>query len=179
MSVVFLFLLPSFALTVYLPFPAKIRFIHAPLQVVGINLLIAGLVLGLNLGRPIGFTVGYHQVIGYCVLGILFSLQPILGILQHRYYTRTKERSMFGVFHRWLGRLAILLGIINGGLGFMQSGPLGSTYVPRWSVVAYGIAAGLMFLLHVAVVLGSGFTKPQAERRSESRYYFPSNQSTS
>jgi hypothetical protein len=179
MSIVFLFLLPSVALTVYLPFPMKIRLIHAPLQVVDIILLIAGLVLGLNLGRPIGFTTGYHQVIGYCVLGILFSLQPLLGLLQHSHYTRTKERSIFGVFHRWLGRLAILLGIINGGLGFMQTGPVGSTYVPRWSVIAYGIAAGLMFLLHVAVVLGSGFMKRRAERRSESRYFFPSNRSTS
>jgi len=178
MSTVFLFLLPSFALTVYLPFPKKIRCIHAPLQVVAIILFIAGLVLGLNLGRPIGFTAGYHQVIGYSVLGILFSLQPILGILQHRHYTRTGGRSIFGVFHQGLGRLAILLGIINGGLGFMQTGPVGSTYVPRWSVVAYGVAAGLMFLLYVAVVLGSGFIKRRAERRSESRYSFPSNQFT-
>lgn len=179
MSIAFLFLLPSFALTVYLPFPKKIRFIHAPLQVVDIILLIAGLVLGLNLGRPIGFTAGYHQVIGYFVLGILFSLQPILGALQHRHYTRTGGRSIFGVFHQWLGRLAILLGIINGGLGFMQTGPVGSTYVPRWSVVAYGIVAGLMFLLYVAVVCGSGFiklrAKLRAERRSESGYSLPSN----
>lgn len=169
MSIAFLFLLPSFALTVYLPFPKKIRFIHAPLQAVDILLLIAGLVLGLNLGRPIGFTAGYHQVIGYFVLGILFSLQPILGALQHRHYTRTGGRSIFGVFHQWLGRLAILLGIINGGLGFMQTGPVGSTYVPRWSVVAYGIAAGLMFLLYVAVVCGSGFIKRRAKRRAERR----------
>jgi Cytochrome domain of cellobiose dehydrogenase len=179
MSIAFLFLLPSFALTVYLPFPKKILFIHAPLQAVDIILLIAGLVLGLNLGRPIGFTAGYHQVIGYFVLGILFSLQPILGALQHRHYTRTGGRSIFGVFHQWLGRLAILLGIINGGLGFMQTGPVGSTYVPRWSVVAYGIVAGLMFLLYVAVVCGSGFIKQRAkrraERRSESGYSLPSN----
>jgi hypothetical protein len=175
MSITFLFLLPSSALTVYLPFPKTIRFIHAPLQAVDIILLIAGLVLGLNLGRPIGFTAGYHQVIGYSVLGILFSLQPILGALQHRHYTRTGGRSIFGVFHQWLGRLAILLGIINGGLGFMQTGPVGSTYVPRWSVVAYGIVAGLMFLLYVAVVCGSGFIKRRAERRAESGYSLPSN----
>ena len=145
----------------------KIRFIHAPFQVVVLILLIAGLVLGLNLGRPMGETLGYHQVVGYCVLGILFSLQPTLGMLQHLYYNKTKGRSVFGVIHRWLGRLAILLGTVNGGLGFMQAGPVGNTEVPTWSVVAYGIAAGLMFLIHIAVVLGAGFIKRRAERRAK------------
>jgi hypothetical protein len=37
--------------------------------------------------------------------------------------------SLFGLFHRWIGRLAITLAMINGGLGFM----LAKEYKPVWS----------------------------------------------
>lgn len=47
----------------------------------------------------------------------------------------------------------IVLGIINGGLGFRLTGPVGSRYVPRYAVILYSVVAGVVGLLYAAVVI--------------------------
>lgn len=60
---------------------------------------------------------------------------------------------MMGSSHRWLGRSAIILGIVNGGLGFHTAGIFGSANVPRWSVIVYATVAGLTFSSYVLITL--------------------------
>lgn len=160
MSVLFLLFFPLFALTLYLPWAKRVRFVHAPLQILSIILLIVGLATGVALGKKVDMLDGYHQVIGYIVVTCLVVFQPALGIYQHLYYHRTGGRSAFGAFHQWLGRIVILAGVVNGGLGFLQSGPVGSEWVPRGAVLAYSIVAVVVFLFYVAVVF---ITKRRAQ----------------
>ena len=58
-----------------------------------------------------------------------------------------------GSAHRWLGRSAILLGIVNGGLGFHTAGKVGSENVPRYAVILYGTAAGVVFSTYAFIVV--------------------------
>jgi Cytochrome domain of cellobiose dehydrogenase len=153
MSVVFILFFPLFALTLYLPTAKRVRYVHAPLQVFSIILLLVGLGTGVKLGKSIEILDGYHQVIGYIVVAVMIGFQPALGIYQHLYYHKTGGRSALGVFHQWLGRTVIVVGIVNGGLGFMQSGPVGSTYVPRYAVVLYSIVALAVLFVYLAVVV--------------------------
>lgn len=52
--------------------------------------------------------------------------------------------------HLWLGRAAITLGIINGGLGLKLANDS-----PRAGFIAYGVIAGVVWLVWVtAIVLG-------------------------
>ena len=83
--------------------------------------------------------------------------------------------SLFGVAHRWLGRAIIALGIINGGLGFMFSGPVGSDNVPEWGIVVYSVVAGLVGIAYTGVVvwqysraggMDPVMTKEEAQRES-------------
>ena len=152
MSILFLFLFPLFALTLYLPWAKRVRFVHAPLQILSIILLIVGLGTGVTLGKSLYLLSGYHQVIGYIVFACLVFFQPALGIYQHLHYHRTGGRSVLGAVHQWLGRIVILAGVVNGGLGFMQTGPVGSQYVPHGAVVGYSIIALIIFIVYVAVV---------------------------
>lgn len=145
MSVLFLGCFPLFALTLYLPTTKKVRYIHAPLQVLSVVLLIAGLSLGIILARRIGDLDGAHMVIGFIVTLSLILVQPAMGLYQHLYYHRTGGSSIFGLAHRWLGRTMMILGIINGGLGWQLTGNTGA-YLP------YGIVAGLVFLIYIAVL---------------------------
>ncbi|KPI41181.1 uncharacterized protein AB675_7981 [Cyphellophora attinorum] len=175
MSITFVVLFPLAALTMYLPFARRVLFVHAPLQVIGIILMIAGLATGVLLGNKTELDE-YHQIIGYIVVALLVLFQPILGLLQHLYFRRHGGRSIKGVVHQWLGRSAILLGIINGGLGFNITGPVGSTYVPKGAVIAYGVIAGLVGIIYIAVVVlagrrrsGSGASSPRGEK-SAARY---------
>lgn len=159
MSLVFLVLMPFAALTLYLPYTKRVPHIHAPLQILSIILVIVGLVLGVQLAKPLELTAGYHQLIGYVVVGIILSAQPILGLLQHLHFRNTGTRSGMGIGHKWLGRIVIIIGIVNGGLGMRQSGPVGDDWVPNYAPVAYSVVAAVVFVIYVAVVVGTALRK--------------------
>jgi hypothetical protein len=159
MSLVFLVLMPFAALTLYLPYTKKVPHIHAPLQILNIILAIVGLALGVRLAKPLELTAGYHQLIGYVVVGIILSAQPILGLLQHLHFRSTGNRSGMGVGHKWLGRIVIITGVVNGGLGMRQSGPVGDSWVPNYAPVAYSVVAAVVFVIYVGVVVGTALRK--------------------
>ncbi|RMD42011.1 hypothetical protein DV735_g3109, partial [Chaetothyriales sp. CBS 134920] len=158
MSLVFLVLFPIAALTLYIPYAEKVRYIHGPLQLLSLIISIIGLALGVYLGQKVRKLDAYHQIIGYLVVGILILFQPALGILQHLHYRKTGTKSPMGIAHRWLGRTMIILGVINGGLGFMQSGPVGSKNVPNYSVIAYSVVAGVVLFLYISILAATSFT---------------------
>lgn len=171
MCICFVLLFPLSALTIYLPFAQKVRFIHAPLQMISAILMIVGLALGVILGKRLDELDRYHQIVGYIVVGCLILFQPALGIAQHLYFHRTGGRSVMGIIHRWLGRCAIILGIVNGGLGFMMAGPVGkSPYVPNYAVIAYSVVAVIVFIIYVVVLVMSNI---RAKKRSPDgeKYY--------
>lgn len=157
MAVVFLFLFPLGALLIYLPFKSKVLFAHAPFQALSVGLLIVGMTLGVVLGVRVDEYDGYHQIIGYVVVSCLLLFQPALGIIQSLKYRKFGKRTIFGHIHRWHGRIIILLGIINGGLGLHVSGEIGSEYVPTWAVVAYSVIAAVIGLFYIGFVSGIGF----------------------
>ena len=171
MSLIFLLLFPLAALTLYLPYAHKVRHIHAPLQLIGLVLLIVGLALGVVLGKRVSELDAYHQIIGYLIVAVLVLFQPALGIYQHLHYRKTGGKSPMGIIHRWLGRCVIILGVINGGLGFMQAGPVGNDDSPSWAVVAYAIVAGVLFFVYLSVLLAVSYrakhSPPDRRRRGE------------
>ncbi len=171
MAVVFLFLFPIGALMIYLPFGGRVPYIHAPIQVVSTCLLITGMILGILLGVQIDEYDEYHQIIGYIVVSCLLLFQPALGFIQHLRYRKLGKRTVFGHVHRWLGRILVLLGIINGGLGFHVSGEIGSEQVPRWSVIAYSVIAAVVGIVYIAVASGAGFFRERKGASKEQKEY--------
>lgn len=145
MSLLFLGLFPFFALTLYLPYANKVRHIHMPLQIFATIMLIIGMALGITLGTRIGELDKYHMIIGFVVVAILVLFQPALGLYQHLHYRKTGTRSNFGVAHRWLGRIVMVLGVINGGLGYQISGTT-DAYIP------YAVVAAIVFLIYISVI---------------------------
>lgn len=173
MSLVFLVLMPFAALALYLPYAKKVPHIHAPLQILNIILAIVGLALGVQLAKPLTLTTGYHQILGYILVGLLFSAQPLLGLLQHLHFRKTGTRSGMGLGHQWLGRIIIILGVVNGGLGMKQSGPVGNSWVPSYAPILYSIIAVIMFLVYLGVVMGSSMTRKNTAlvEKNDSRGY--------
>lgn len=163
MSLVFVVMFPLAALTIYLPHTQKVRLIHAPLQVISIILMIAGLALGVQLGKQISLLDGYHQVIGYIVFAWMVIVQPALGLGQHLHFRKNGTRSPMGSGHRWLGRIMIALGVVNGGLGFHQTGAVGSRFVPTYAVIVYSAFAVVVFLIYIGVIVFSTFTSKRSD----------------
>lgn len=44
-------------------------------------------------------------------------MQPFLGYIHHRQFKLTQRRVLVSHLHLWNGRILIVLGIVNGGLG--------------------------------------------------------------
>lgn len=105
-----------------------------------------------------------HVIIGLIVFSIA-SIQPWLGWIHHIVFKRRLIKYKKGIpttkpgrttvarAHLWLGRILILLGVINGGLGIRLAAgtPFQTASTTRKAEIAYGILAGLMFLLFAGV----------------------------
>lgn len=152
MSIVFLLLYPTFASFIHLlPSSAPVVKIHASFQAATAALTVTGFGLGIYLTREVPTMGMYHQVIGAIVIVLLVIVQPIIGILQHRIFRQTQRKTWWAYAHRWLGRCMLALGVINGGLGRHLSGSTSSDG-SRSAVIAYGVVAGVICSLYMAII---------------------------
>lgn len=76
-----------------------------------------------------------------CVLAI----QPALGFIHHSQFVKTGSRGVFSHAHIWWGRIWLVLGVINGGLGLQLSGAKNSL------VIAYSVISVIMYLVYAVV----------------------------
>lgn len=132
MSIVFIVLYPLGAISIHLPIEGipylkntclkkNVMAMHVPIQTTALIMMIGGMALGIRIGHDLGYLehpAHAHVVIGILVVCTIIIFQPIMGILQHRHFKKRGDKSIFAYMHRWIGRGAIILGMINSGLGF-------------------------------------------------------------
>jgi hypothetical protein len=112
-----------------------------------------------------------HPIIGIVVFAVLI-LQPVFGLLHHIFFKKHGSRTLWSYVHIWLGRGAITLGIINGGLGLQLADSMHMS--SRGGIIAYGVIAGFMWLAWVAAsIVGERRRKnreapPKYETRTDS-----------
>ncbi|KAL5364494.1 hypothetical protein BJX96DRAFT_135878 [Aspergillus floccosus] len=152
MSFAFVLFFPLFALLVPLPIRVSVAKVHAPLQVFTLAMAVAGMGLGIKLAVDGSLMKNAHPIIGIVVVGLLLLMQPGMGLLQHMHFRRTGGKHLAAYVHRWLGRGLLILGIINGGLGFMLRG-VGNLGAPRGAMIAYAVIAGVMGVVYGIVSL--------------------------
>jgi hypothetical protein len=120
MCCTFVVLFPLAALTVRVSLSVRATRLHAPWQLANLAIAVSGAGLGIALAKkrhiPIGHTP--HTVVGLVVVGCLLLVQPAMGWLQHLHSRKTARRSPFGWAHLLLGRVLLILSVINGGRGF-------------------------------------------------------------
>lgn len=145
MSLTFVIFFPLGAILLRVLALDNIIRLHARFQAFAYIVALAGMGLGIYLAvRPSYIIDVYHPVIGLVVIGLL-TLQPVLGTLQHKVWRQEGRRSVWGLAHAWLGRVVLTLAIINGGLGLRLAGNT------RGGEIAYGVVAGLVWVVWVAV----------------------------
>ncbi|KAK1768357.1 hypothetical protein QBC33DRAFT_577423 [Phialemonium atrogriseum] len=142
MAIVVVILYPFGSLL--MPLLGKWR-VHAAFQMLGFILMWAGFGLGVRsalVGKML-FKQG-HTILGTVVV-CAFLLQPVLGYLHHRYYVNHESRGLVSYAHIWFGRVMMLLGVINGGLG-LQLASSSNTFV-----ITYSVVAAVMFLFYIFI----------------------------
>lgn len=142
-ALVFVGILPIGAILVRL---AGHPWIHGGVQIFGYVLFIAAAGVGIYIANQDDYLHEPHAVMGLLLLAVLFFM-PILGTLHHRMFAKVQKRTAWTYGHIFTGRIAVILGMINGGLG-LQLADAG-----RASKIAYGVLAGLMGIVYLGVAV--------------------------
>ncbi|KAJ5822407.1 Alpha/beta hydrolase fold-3 [Penicillium robsamsonii] len=143
----FVVMFPFFALGLHV-FPSKWTVnIHGTFQLLTLAVAIAGLGVGVSMARQIELIDSYHTILGMIIVGTLALFQPAMGMLQHIFFRKTGRKGHFAYMHRWFGRLMMILGIINVGLGFKLA------HGPRGAVIATCVIAGIIAIVYIVTYL--------------------------
>ena len=142
-SLAFLVFFPIGAIVMCLGRFSNVLKAHLGIQVLSWLLSITAFGLGLYYGITGNYMTKAHPIIGI-VLVAMMVFQPIAGWLHHRQYLRTGQRSAISHGHVWVGRIAIILGMINGALGLELRG------IEIRYVIAYSMVAGVMGAAYLA-----------------------------
>ncbi|CAF9930393.1 MAG: hypothetical protein HETSPECPRED_007622 [Heterodermia speciosa] len=133
--------------------------VHAGIQIFAYLAALAAFGLGAWMATVTGQWVpgNGHPIIGTIVIGLLV-VQPFLGYVHHPIYVREHKSTLWIYSHIWYGRALILVAVINGGLGLQLSG---NTVKGE---IAYGVVAGVMFLLYLAALAVSYLRKDNSHK---------------
>ncbi|KAK5628249.1 hypothetical protein RRF57_003964 [Xylaria bambusicola] len=123
--------------------------LHGVWQMGSFFLMWAGFAIGVVLSQRTGIEFGStHTLLGTVVVA-LFGVQPIGGYLHHLHYVKYQKRGLVSYGHIWYGRVLLVLGIVNGGLG------LELATADRSLVVAYSVVAAVLFAIYIGgAILG-------------------------
>lgn len=110
----------------------------------------------------------YHPVLGLTIFALVF-IQIVAGIIHHLFFRKYLRRTVISYVHIWLGRILVTAGIINGGLGLLMA-----HNASKGQIAAYGVVAGIIWVVFIAVGFwksptkkksGDGQRKPRSRRR--------------
>jgi hypothetical protein len=120
--------------------------VHAALQIIGFLVYIVAFGIGIWIAVNGRYLTNAHPIIGIVLFIILFA-QPLGGWLHHRAFKKYGRRTAASFAHIGIGRIAIVLGMVNGGLGLQLAD------AERSSVIAYAVVAAVMGLLYIASIV--------------------------
>lgn len=142
--------------------------VHGLFQIFAYLIYIVAFGIGIWLVKniPVNLLDHYHPVIGIIVFVLLF-FQPFLGLIHHFQFKKYNRRTIWSYGHLWLGRVVITLGIINGGLGMLLATETGFFAPSKGQIAAYGVIAGIMWLLWVVASIIGERRKSRGRKASE------------
>ncbi|KAK3721553.1 DOMON domain-containing protein frrs1L [Vermiconidia calcicola] len=121
--------------------------VHASIQLLGWMMMLAGLALGIRLGRLTDLpSNNAHTILGTLVVLFLF-FQPLLGYVHHLRFRKLQKQTKWTLMHTWNGRVAVLLGMLNGGLGLRLANNTTS------GEIGYGVVAGVSGAAYLALIV--------------------------
>lgn len=143
-------------------FPSSVRW-HWVNQTFASILAIVGILFGFYLSTMYTKSESFnstHQIIGIVVI-VAVILQWFIGFWHHRLYKKLQSPTYYGVAHRYLGRIAILLAVVNGGIGLTWSS------ATTKMVLAYSIIVAVIGILTIAALL---WKKAAVKRQARMRF---------
>lgn len=160
-ALAFVIFFPAGAIAIRLASFPGVIWLHVAFQAFAYLVYIASFGLGVYIANDLDLLNHHHAIIGIVVF-ILIFIQPIGGFLHHALYKKYETRTLWSYLHIWVGRIAITLGIINGGLGMKLADSMNLS--SRTGMIVYGVFAGVIWLLWVAAcVIGERRRKQKVD----------------
>lgn len=156
-SLAFVAIFPIGGIIIRLANFSGLVWIHAAIQILGYLVFTCAVGMGIWIAMKGNYLTNHHPIIGLVLFVLLFA-QPFGGLLHHRMYKKSGSRSIVSYLHVNLGRVLILLGMINGGLGLKLAG------VARKYVIVYSVFAGVMGVAYIAAMVVGEMKKKKQER---------------
>lgn len=126
--------------------------VHGLFQMFAFVLYTAAFGIGIWMTKNFYTLNDAHPIIGI-VLFALLAFQPLLGLLHHTQFKRYNKRTTWSYGHIWFGRIAIILGIVNGGLGLGLAKRTGFMAPSEGAVIGYSVVAGFFGLAYILAVI--------------------------
>lgn len=149
-SLAFVILFPAGAIAIRLASFPGVVWLHAIFQVFAYLIYIAAFGLGVYIAMQMEMLDHHHPILGIVVLILVFA-QPISGYLHHLLFKKYQSRTLWSYVHIWIGRIAVTLGIINGGLGLQWADSMNMS--SRGGIIAYTVIAVFVWLAWVAAIV--------------------------
>lgn len=122
--------------------------VHGLFQIFALLLYTVAFGIGIWMTKNFYTLNDAHPIIGI-VLFALLAFQPMLGFLHHAFFKRHNARTIWSYGHIWFGRIAIILGIVNGGLGLGLAKRTGHMVPSQSVVIGYSVVAGFFGLAYI------------------------------
>ncbi|KAK6438108.1 hypothetical protein LTR95_005695 [Oleoguttula sp. CCFEE 5521] len=142
--------------------------VHAGMQMLAWLIYLVAFGMGVWLATNTDDIKKAHPIIGIALFLVLL-VQPALGWMHHKMFKKKRTRTAWSWSHIGIGRLAILVGMVNGGLGLQLDGDTEKKHVVPYAIVA--VVFGLAYI--AAIVWGElkrrrNKTDQQYKRQSDS-----------
>jgi hypothetical protein len=144
--IAFVILFPFGAIAIRIMSFRNLVWFHAGWMVFTYIIVLASMGMGVWIAVATNQIDTTHSIIGLVVVGSLL-VQPVTGLVHHLLFRHRGRPNAATYPHIWWGRAIITLGIINGGLGLQL------TENTTTGEIVYGVVAGAMWLLWMAVIL--------------------------
>jgi len=141
MTIAFVFMYPVGA--IIMPLIGK-WLVHASWQMVAFVAMWAGFGVGYMKAQKDELLFKQTHTILGTVVCVAMIIQPVIGVLHHRYYKKHQTRGVVSYAHIWYGRLIMFIGILNGGLGLKLAS------APNSFTIAYSVIAALVGIAYCA-----------------------------
>jgi hypothetical protein len=89
----------------------------------------------------------------------LMTVQILIGVWHHSNFKRTKTRTWRHTLHVWYGRILIIMGVIDGGLGYKLA-----ANASRAELDSYIVIVVLSFVTYVGVIVADLLRKKPEEK---------------
>lgn len=163
-GIAFVTLFPTGGILIRLANFTGLVWVHAAIQLIAYGFYIVAFAMGIYLATQLNLFDNHHPIIGI-VLFVALTIQPLTGFLHHRFFGKYGRRTGWSYEHLGIGRIAIIIGIINGGNGLRLANASNS------ALIAYGVCAAVMAITYiVSIIIGerrrrrSGQQTPEAHR---------------